>query len=856
MSSRVHRPATLPPPGLEGLEPEWSRLVETPRLDGVGRTWHVLDNRVKNASVTLLCVHGNPTWSYLWRDLIAAAPPGVRVVAVDHLDMGFSERTGTTRRLAQRIDDLSALTAALGIDGPVVTVAHDWGGPISLGWAERHIEQLVGVVLTNTAVHQPEDAAPPGLIRLVRTPGLLDKVCVTSPVFVRGAMALSRPRPDKDVRRAYEAPYRDPASRHAISGFVEDIPLDPHHPTRATLDTIAQNLEILGDVPVLLLWGPSDPVFSDRYLTDLAERLPQSSIHRFIGASHMLPEDVDIAPAVYAWLDQLATNRTDIPDDTTRERLWAAIERRANDRVPAVVDMGTDGPERYVTFAELAEGVTDLASGLAAIGVAPGDRIALLVPPGIDLALCLYGAWRAGAVVVLVDAGLGVRGIGRALKSAKPRFLIGIPKALVAARTMRWPGISISTSTMAVSQARVLGVDHSLDEIRRRGRNSSIPPEVPDDAIAAVAFTSGATGPPKGVVYRHRQIQAQRDALVDLYDVGESDRLVAAFGPFALFGPGMGIPSVVPHMDVTSPGTLTARCLAAAVGAIDATLVFGSPAALRNVAATASDLSDNDRENLARVRLLLSAGAPVPSDVLHAAVEVMPNAGAHTPYGMTEVLPVADISLAQIDEVGDGPGVCVGYPVDRVDVVLDPLDDRGVPTGAMTNDPEVLGEVCIRASHMRDGYDNLWFTEHVASQPRGWHRSGDVGHFDAEGRLWIEGRIVHVVSTMYGPVTPIGHEHAINRLQGVGQSAIVGVGPHGTQQIVVVVVPDPAVRRSALASEHLTDRVRSCVGDIDVAAALVVRSLPVDKRHNSKIDRTRIAAWAERALAGGRMGSP
>jgi acyl-coenzyme A synthetase/AMP-(fatty) acid ligase/pimeloyl-ACP methyl ester carboxylesterase len=830
--------------------------VETPDLDGVGRTWHVLDNGAENASLTLLCVHGNPTWSYLWRELIAAAPPGVRVVAVDHLDMGFSERTGTTRRLAQRIDDLSALTEALGIDGPVVTVAHDWGGPISLGWAERHIDQLVGVVLTNTAVHQPEDAAPPGLIRLVRTPGLLEKVCVASPAFVRGAMALSRPRPDKDVRRAYEAPYRDPVSRHAIAGFVEDIPLDPHHPTRATLDTIARDLETLRRVPALLLWGPSDPVFSDRYLTDLAERLPQASIHRFIGASHMLPEDVDVASVMYAWLGQLASSRADARDHTRREPLWASIDRRAHDRVPAVVDMGRDGPERYVTFSELAEGVAELASGLAAIGVVPGDRIALLVPPGIDLALCLYGAWRAGAVVVLVDAGLGVRGIGRALKSAKPRFVIGIPKALVAARAMRWPGIGISTSTLAVSQARALGVAHSLDEIRRRGQNNAIPPEVPDDAIAAVAFTSGATGPAKGVVYRHRQIQAQRDALVDTYEIDESDRLVAAFGPFALFGPGMGIPSVVPNMDVTSPGTLTARSLAAAVGALDATLVFGSPAALRNVAVTARDLSDDDRGNLSRVRLLLSAGAPVPSDVLHAAGEVMPNAEAHTPYGMTEVLPVTDISLAEIDEAGDGRGVCVGYPVDGVEVALDPLDEDGVPTGSMTNDPEVLGEVCVKASHMRDGYDNLWFTEYVASQPRGWHRSGDVGHFDVEGRLWIEGRIVHVVTTMHGPVTPIAHEHAINRLQGVAESAIVGVGPHGTQQLVAVVVPDPAVRTSALASENLAGRVRSCVGDVDVAAVLVVRSLPVDKRHNSKIDRTRIAAWAERVLAGGRMGNP
>ena len=131
-------PATLPPRDLFGLDPSWSRLIVTPRLDGVGRTWHVLDNGVADPIVTLLCVHGNPTWSYLWRNVLARARPRVRVVAVDQLEMGFSERTGTTRRLRQRVDDLCALTDELDLSGRVITLAHDWGGPISLGWAARH----------------------------------------------------------------------------------------------------------------------------------------------------------------------------------------------------------------------------------------------------------------------------------------------------------------------------------------------------------------------------------------------------------------------------------------------------------------------------------------------------------------------------------------------------------------------------------------------------------------------------------------------------------------------------------------------------------------------------------------------
>ena len=302
-------------------------------------------------------------------------------------------------------------------------------------------------------------------------------------------------------------------------------------------------------------------------------------------------------------------------------------------------------------------------------------------------------------------------------------------------------------------------------------------------------------------------------------------------------------------------GTLTAGALADAAHEVGATLVFASPAALRNVASTAQSLSPAQRGVLENARLLLSAGAPVPAEVLRSVAVLMPNAEAHTPYGMTEVMPVADISLTEIDLVGTRDGVCVGYPVDGVDVAISEIDAQGRAVGQLTSESEILGEVCISAAHMRDGYDKLWVTQNMASQPAGWHRSGDVGHFDSDGRLWIQGRIGHVVTTAAGPVTPVGIEHGIAKLVDVQQAAVVGVGPVGTQQVVVVVTPVDQNRRPDLASRDLADRVREVAGSVDVAAVLSVPSLPVDKRHNSKIDRTRISQWAEAVLAGGRMRS-
>jgi acyl-coenzyme A synthetase/AMP-(fatty) acid ligase/pimeloyl-ACP methyl ester carboxylesterase len=845
--------ATLPPPGLPGLDPSWSRLVVVPDLDGGGRTFHVLDNGVTHPEITVLCVHGNPSWSYLWRSVLASAPAGVRVIAPDHLDMGFSERTGTSRRLQDRIDDLCALTDELDLSGPVVTVAHDWGGPISLGWAEQHRDQLAGIVLANTAVHQPAGSPAPRLIRAARLPGVLEQVTVRTPMFIRGALEMSNPRPSAAVRAAYHAPYLTPERRGAIGTFVADIPLDDAHPSHEALQRVAAGLADLQDVPVLLLWGPSDPVFSDIYLHDLEARLPQADVHRFIGARHYTPEDADVAGAVHTWVGELGAAELEPVPTEQRQPLWAALEQRRDDPEVAVVEMVGDGVGRSVTFAELALDVETVAKGLGEAGVQPGDRVALLIPPGIELTVCLYACWRLGAVVVVADAGLGLGGMGRALASAAPAYLIGIPRALAAARALRWPGVRIAAAPLSEVARRSLGALATIDEIRALGSVGTLPAAPSDDSVAAVVFTSGATGSAKGVVYRHHQAQAQRDALMQIYGIAPDDRLVAAFGPFALYGPAMGICSAVPEMEVTSPGTLTADALGAAVAAIDATLVFASPAALSNVSATADGLPPPLRGALAGVRLLMSAGAPVSPAVLRRARRVMPNAEAHTPYGMTEVLPVADITLEEIEAAGEGNGVCVGLPAPGVEVMIDPLDDLGRPQHEPVTTPDVSGEVCIRAPHVKDRYDRLWVTQQASAQPPGWHRSGDVGHLDAQGRLWIEGRLFHVIAGPEGPITPVAIEHAVESIESIALAAAVGVGPRGTQQVVVVAAPNDPPRRPGLASDDLSDAVRAVV-DVEVAAVLIVPALPVDKRHNSKIDRTRVARWAEQVLAGGRIG--
>ncbi|WP_421741837.1 alpha/beta fold hydrolase [Cellulomonas sp.] len=832
-----------------GIDPRWSRVVQ------VGaRSWHLLDNGPSLDAEpvgTLLCVHGNPTWSFLWRRLVAAGARSERpwrVIAVDQLEMGFSERTGGQHRLADRVAELGALTDELGLAGPVVTVGHDWGGVVSLGWALDHPDLLAGIVLTNTAVHQGAEDALPAALRVATAPGVLPVGTVTTPAFLETTLALAHPRLDAAVADAFRAPYRTAERRAGIGGFVADIPAGPDHPSRAELDRIAVGVRGL-DVPALLLWGPRDPVFSARYLRDLRARLPHADVHRFEGAGHLVVEDADVATAVLRWLDTRDTPASPPEPHEPFRALGATLVERAADRGTALIELA--GPRsRRVTWAALATRTDQLARGLAASGVRPGDRVALLVPPGADLTAVLYACLRLGAVVVVADAGLGVQGLTRAVRAAEPAVVIGIERALVAARWLRWAPTLVSAGPLRAGVAKALGVSASLDELAALGRASTDDLPWPDaDADAAILFTSGSTGPAKGVAYTHRRLAAMRDVVARTYGIGPDSPLVAAFAPFVLLGPALGATSASPDMDVTAPGTLTARALAEAVRAIDASVVFASPAALRSVVRTAdgSELAD-----LAGVRLFLSAGAPVGVDLLEAAAALMPGAEAHTPYGMTEALVVADVSLDELRTVGAGDGVCVGRPVPGVRVAVSALDADGEPTGAPEQVVGATGEVLVSAAHVKERYDGLWLTQQESARDAGWHRTGDVGHLDGDGRLWIEGRLAHVLVTAGGVRTPVGLEQRAQGVAGVVSAAVVGVGPRGAQQVVVVVQPEVFSHGPVVAEPELATEVRGALVGTDVAAVLVVERLPTDVRHNSKVDRSRVAAWAERVLSGER----
>jgi acyl-coenzyme A synthetase/AMP-(fatty) acid ligase/pimeloyl-ACP methyl ester carboxylesterase len=820
---------------------EGSRTVRAPDALGIERQWHLLDSwrdRSGTPRVTLLCVHGNPTWSFLWRRLVAEAPADVRVIAVDQLDMGYSERTGVDRRLAERVRDLGNLTDALALKGPVITVAHDWGGPVSLGWALDHRTQLAGIVLLNTAIHQPAESHAPSLIRLARSRPLLTLNTRLTPLFITSTTGLSRfargskPRLSTADADSYLAPYDEAERRAGVRQFVADIPLESDHPTAAELDRIAEGIRDLTEIPALLLWGPDDPVFSDIYLHDLEERLPHAVVHRYEGARHLVIEDApELVGDLLSWVSAGPVLHEAVATSSGASSLNDALVARASEQTAALVTMGESGARRSISWQLLADRVAHVAAGFLARGIERGDRVSVLIPPGPDLICVVYALWRIGACAVVVDRGLGVRGMRRAIRGAAPRHVIGTREGLLLARTLRIRGTRISTS--------------DLSRLSHTAEPTSVLAGADDEAV--VVFTSGATGPAKGVIYRHHQVARTMRLLADHYQLTSDDSLVAAFAPWALLGPGLGITSVIPDMDVTRPATLTAVELAQAIDAARGTVVWAAPAALRNVVQTSDVLTIDQRTSLASVRLLLSAGAPVPMSLLERAAELFPQASVRTPYGMTEALPVAESDLPGIQHAGSGNGVFVGTPLPGVEIAIAPLDALGRPDDALVTRPGVTGEIAVRADHIREAYDRLWATTTRASRNPGWHRTGDVGHLDAKGALWVEGRLAHVVTTAEGPLTTIELEQRAIAA-GVANAAGVGVGPVGAQQVILVI---EAPGRTSLVGVEETERLRSAC-DYPFAAVLRIDRMPVDIRHNSKIDRAALGLWASDLLGGAR----
>ena len=498
------------------------------------------------------------------------------------------------------------------------------------------------------------------------------------------------------------------------------------------------------------------------------------------------------------------------------------------------------GGFRTTSFAELDARVDAAAAGLQKAGLRPGMRAAMLVPPTLDFFVVAFALLRLRAVPVLVDPGIGKDNVKGCLAQAAPQAFLGIAKAHLARRVLAWA--PSATVLVNVGRAPVPGA-RTLRSVEDAGRwrQPFAPPDRPDGSPAVIVFTSGSTGPPKGVEHGESQLVAQAELIAELYDLGPGEVSLSTFPPFALFGPVLGMTTVVPRMDATRPASVVPSRVVGAANRFGATVMFGSPALLDTVSRAGGSMPT--------LRRVISAGAPVPRPVQRRVLAMLPpGAQVHTPYGATEALPVATIGSAELLGLPED-GICVGRPVPGVDLALVRVTDE--PLASMSDDLRVgageVGEVVVRGPVVSPAYADR--PEATAAAKLDWdgqvaHRMGDLASQDAEGRLWFAGRKAHVVHTASGPMFSVPCEEVFNLHPAVRRSALVGVGPAGQAEPVLCV----QLETGTSPSPELTAELLA-LGAADPRTAAVRRLLykddfPVDIRHNSKIDRAELGRWA------------
>ena len=542
---------------------------------------------------------------------------------------------------------------------------------------------------------------------------------------------------------------------------------------------------------------------------------------------------------------------------TTPCNIAAALPRLARER-PEQVAMrcpGRDGGYGIaLTYAELDARSDAIAAGLAKRGIVRGTRTVLMVRPTPEFFLLMFALFKAGAVPVLVDPGIDRRALKQCLDEAQAEAFIGIPLAQFARTLLGW---ARSARVRITTGTRPWFADTTLAEVEAAGVHAG--PQLADtqpDDMAAILFTSGSTGVPKGVVYRHRHFVAQIAMMGEAFGIAPGGANLPTFPPFALFDPALGTTSIIPDMDPTRPAKADPRKLHAAIARFGVDQLFGSPALMRVLA--------DFGQPLPGLKTVMSAGAPVPADVVAKLRELLPaDANFWTPYGATECLPVAVIEGRELltlrTRTEQGAGTCVGRPVPPNEVRLIEVDDATIETwsDALMVKGGLVGEITVAGPTATDAYFNRDAATRAAKiretladgTTRVVHRMGDLGYFDDEGRLWFCGRKTQRVVTERTTLCTEQVEPVFNAHPDVRRTALVGIGTFGEQLPVLCVELREGV--AAMDWEQIELTLRH-MGEGFVHTAQVQtflrypKAFPVDIRHNAKIGRETLARWAAR----------
>jgi acyl-CoA synthetase (AMP-forming)/AMP-acid ligase II len=510
-----------------------------------------------------------------------------------------------------------------------------------------------------------------------------------------------------------------------------------------------------------------------------------------------------------------------------------------------------------LTFAELDAKSDAYAAGLHASGITRGVRTVLLVPPSLDFFPLVFGLFKVGAVMVLIDPGIARKALLACLEEVRPEAFIGVPRAHVA--RLLFPRPFRTVKACVTVGRRLFWGGHTLPEVERVGRaRTHTMSEPAAGETAAILFTSGSTGTPKGVVYTHAMFDAQVQSIRATYGIEPGEVDLPTFPLFALFDPALGMTAVLPEMDFRFPAQADPARLVEALTVHRCTNMFGSPALLDRLAR----YGVSNGVTLPQLRRVLSAGAPVRTDVLERMSKLLSvDVQVFTPFGATESLPVASIGSHEVLHdtargAASGRGVCVGKPVSGSRVRVIRITDDAIPV--WSNDLEVplgtVGEITVCGpvvTHEYYGRPDATRLAKIRDGETVVHRMGDVGAFDEQGRLWMCGRKSHRVETSAGTLFTVPVEEVLNVHPSVRRTALVGVGLRGAQRPVLLIEREPDAQ---IGDADLVREVAALAGMHDVTRSLTTfqvypQPFPVDTRHNAKIERESLARWAEAHVA-------
>jgi acyl-CoA synthetase (AMP-forming)/AMP-acid ligase II len=512
------------------------------------------------------------------------------------------------------------------------------------------------------------------------------------------------------------------------------------------------------------------------------------------------------------------------------------------------------GGYRKWTFKELDKHASAYAHGLKGMGISKEDRTVLMVRPSMDFICLTFALFRLGSPVILIDPGMGYRNLLRCITSVKPTAFIGVPKAHLFRLLNFFEFFTVKKTVCVGPDFGIFG--KSLKGIANFDKGPFPTTQTYAEDQAAIIFTTGSTGPPKGVNYSHGNFQAQLEQVRNYYKISSDDIDQPAFPLFALFSTALGACAVIPQMDTSRPAKVDPELFTRSIIDHRVTYSFGSPA-IWNVV---SRYCIEKGIVLDSLRLVLMAGAPVPGELVERVKKIISaNGDVQTPYGATESLPVTSISGSEIvNETWPmsitGKGTCVGRSLPGIDIRIIRLSDEPINDWSAAEELPAgeIGEIVVRGGVVTSSYYNNSTETNLAKIKDGctfWHRLGDLGYLDEKGRLWFCGRRAHRVETAAGPMYSIPCEAIFNEHPDVYRSALVGIGgSRGAETPVMVIEPvAPGDHQKLIKELRALGRANQLTSSIE--QFLIKREFPVDIRHNAKIFREKLAVWAAKRLA-------